>query len=180
MQSPGWVCRAWFVFAALALSACPPEIGDSCANAADCSQTADRTCDTTVPGGYCTEFGCSADACPSEAACIGYQSVVSTAPECADLQAVPRLQRTACMRKCSRDSDCRDEYLCIDMRQPNAWGAVLLDESGSGKVCSLPPPPEGQGETAVCAPRGPAIPPVTPPPVPEPPELDAGAPPDAQ
>lgn len=165
------------MLAALALWACQPEIGDSCANAADCSQTGDRTCDTTVPGGYCTEFGCSADTCPSEAACIGYQSTVSTALECADLQARPRLLRTACMRKCSRNSDCREEYVCVDMTQANAWGALLVDGSGSGKVCSLPPPPQAEGETAVCSPRGPAV---SPPPVPDPVELDAGAAPDAQ
>lgn len=161
------------MLAVLALWACQPEIGDSCSNAADCSQTTERTCDTTVPGGYCTEFGCSADACPSEAACIAYQSTVSTALECADLQARPRLLRTACMRKCSRDSDCRDDYVCVDMRQPNAWGATLADTRGSGKVCSLPPPPLAQGETAVCAPTGPAE-------AARPPELDAGTAPDAQ
>jgi hypothetical protein len=160
---------------ALALWACQPEIGDSCSNAADCSQTGDRTCDTTVPGGYCTEFGCSEDSCPSEAACIGYQSVVSTALECADRQAAPRLLRTACMRSCSRNSDCRGEYVCVDMGQANAWGAVLVDSSGSGRVCSLPPPQLPQGETAVCSPRGRPEAPVLPPP-----ELDAGAAPDAQ
>lgn len=163
------------MLAALALWACQPEIGDSCSNAADCSQTADRTCDTTVPGGYCTEFGCSADACPSEAACIAYQSVVSTTPECADLQAAPRLLRTACMRRCSRDSDCREGYACVDMRQPNSWGAILVDTRGSGRVCSLPPPPQPQGETEVCAPRG-----VAPSPPEPPPESDAGDAPDAQ
>jgi hypothetical protein len=172
-----WVSRVWPVLAALLLQACPPEIGDSCSNAADCSQTTERTCDTTVPGGYCTEFGCSADGCPAEAACIGYQSVVSTAVECASLQAPPRLQRTACMRKCSRDSDCREGYVCVDMRQPNAWGALLLENAGSGKVCTLRPPPEPQGVGEVCAPRGSLPAPVLPP---VPPELDAGLAPDAQ
>ncbi len=157
------------MLAALALWACQPEIGDSCANAADCSQTADRTCDTTLPGGYCTEFGCSGDTCPSEAACIGYQGVVSTALECADLQARPRLLRTVCMRTCRRDSDCRGGYVCVDMGQPNSWGAQLLDSSGSGRVCSLPPPPPAEGESEVC---GPSAPLMVPPP--ELPELDAG------
>jgi hypothetical protein len=165
------------MLAALALWACQPEIGDSCSNAADCSQTGDRTCDTTVADGYCTKFGCSADSCPSEAACIGYQSVVSTAPECADLQAAPRLQRALCMRSCSKDSDCRSDYLCIDMKLPNPWGAMLIDRSGSGKVCSLPPPPDPQGAAEVCAPRSvPAAPLLSAPPS----ELDAGAAADAQ
>lgn len=129
-----------------------------------------------MPGGYCTEFGCSEDSCPSEAACIGYQSVVSTAPECASLQARPRLQRTACMLKCSRDSDCRGGYVCVDVRQPNAWGALLLESSGSGKVCTQPPPPEPQGITEICAPSSPAAAPA----LPVGPELDAGLVPDAQ
>jgi hypothetical protein len=143
--------RSWLLVAALALFACQPEVGDACSNASDCSVQGERTCDTTLPGGYCTLFGCSADSCPDEAACIGYQSLVSIAPECANLQMRPRLQRSACMLSCKRDGDCRSGYFCVDMAQPNPWGARLIDRSGSAKVCSPEPPPNAVGETGVCS-----------------------------
>ncbi|MEO8184415.1 MAG: hypothetical protein ABI895_36870 [Deltaproteobacteria bacterium] len=164
--------RGWALLAAWVLWSCQPEIGDSCANASDCSQQGERTCDTTLPGGYCTKFGCSADSCPSEAACIGYQTLVSIAPECASLQVRPRLQRTACMLSCAKDGDCRSGYVCVDMAQTNPWGALLIDRSGSGKVCTLPPPAAAVGETGVCQSQ-PA--PAERPPVPTLPSLDAGA-----
>lgn len=149
-SSRGWVHRSLFLLAASVLWACQPEIGDSCSNASDCSQQGERTCDVTLPDGYCTKFGCSADSCPSEAVCIGYQTVVSVAPECASLQARPRLQRAVCMRSCKKDSDCRAEYKCVDLDQPNPWGALVIDRKGSGKVCTLAPPPDPIGETGVC------------------------------
>jgi len=164
--------RGWVLLAAWVLWSCQPEIGDSCANASDCSQQGERTCDTTLPGGYCTKFGCSADSCPSEAACIGYQTLVSIAPECASLQVRPRLQRTACMLSCAKDGDCRSGYVCVDMAQTNPWGALLIDRRGSGKVCTLPPPAAAVGETGVCQSQ-PA--PAERPPVPTLPSLDAGA-----
>ncbi|HKO89539.1 MAG TPA: hypothetical protein VJU61_00210 [Polyangiaceae bacterium] len=136
--------------AALLLVACQPEIGDSCSNASDCSQQGERTCDVTQPGGYCTIFGCDVDACPEEAACIGFQSVVSIAPECSSLQARPRLQRTLCLLTCKKNSDCRGGYSCVDMKQQNPWGAQVIS-SGSGKVCALPAPAAPVGETQVCS-----------------------------
>jgi hypothetical protein len=148
--------RRFFALVALALAACQPQIGDSCSNASDCSVQDQRTCDTTFPGGYCTELGCGADDCPSEAACIGFQSVVSVAAECASLQSRPRLQRSVCMLSCDKNSDCRDNYVCVDMSVRNPWGAVVLDRSANGKVCSLAPPAEPTGETAVCSSVGPS------------------------
>jgi len=142
--------RLLVLAAALLLVACQPEIGDSCSNAGDCSQQGERTCDVTQPGGYCTIFGCDIDACPEEAACIGFQSVVSIAPECSSLQARPRLQRTLCLFTCKKNSDCRSGYSCVDMRQQNPWGAQVIS-NGSGKVCALPPPAAPVGETEVCS-----------------------------
>jgi hypothetical protein len=157
-------------FVALALAgtlACQPSIGDSCSNASDCSVQEQRTCDTTVPDGYCTVLGCDADTCPEEAACIGYQSVISTAPECSSVQTRPRLQRTVCMKKCKHNSDCRGGYACIDMSGPNPWGATVIDPGARGKVCTLAPPPPPQGDSAVCSTS------LTPVPAPAP--LDAGS-----
>jgi hypothetical protein len=140
------------LIAALAVFAfaCQPEIGDSCSNASDCSVQDQRTCDTTFPGGYCTVFGCGADTCPDESTCIGFQSVLSIAPECADIAVRPRLQRTACMFSCSRDSDCRGGYVCVDVAAANPWGAVVIEASGAGRVCALLPPALPEGETGVC------------------------------
>lgn len=155
-----FLTRSVVALAAVLLCSCQPEIGDSCSNAGDCSVQEQRTCDTTSPGGYCTVLGCAADSCPGEAVCIGYQSVLSIAPECASLQARPRLQRSLCMRSCSSDSDCRGgEYACIDMAAPNPWGAQVVDRRASGKVCALRPPPDPVGETAVCSPQPATLPP---------------------
>jgi hypothetical protein len=73
------------------------------------------------------------------------------APECASLQVRPRLQRTVCMKKCSRDADCRGGYDCIDLSRRNPWAATVVDPRVSGKVCTLPPPPEPAGDSAVCS-----------------------------
>jgi hypothetical protein len=161
-----FLTRSVVALAAVLLWSCQPEIGDSCSNAGDCSVQEQRTCDTTYPGGYCTVLGCAADTCPAEAVCIGYQSVVSIAPECASLQERPRLQRTVCMLSCSRDSDCRGDYACVDMGARNPWGALVVDPGASGKVCALRPPPDPVGEAAVCSPQPvTSTPPVMPPPL---------------
>ncbi len=146
---------------AFAALACQPEIGDSCSTSGDCSVSEQRTCDTTLPGGYCTRFGCGADDCPDESACIGFRSVLSVNAGCAGVQERPRLQRSACMYRCERDSDCRRGYSCVDMAQPNAWGASVIENRGGTKVCSLPPPEASPGETQVCGgPTGPVIEPL--------------------
>jgi len=153
------------LLALLVLSACQPEIGDSCSNASDCSVQEQRTCDTTYPGGYCTVLGCEADSCPEEASCVAFQSVVSVAPECASYQARPRLQRTVCMKSCNNDGDCRGGYQCVDLSGPNPWAATVVESGGSRKVCTLPPPPLPEGDPAVCTPSAPPPPPAA---------LDAG------
>jgi hypothetical protein len=155
--------RFFFALGALGcLFACQPEIGDECSNASDCSVQEQRTCDTTYPGGYCTVLGCDADTCPEEASCVAFQSVVSVAPECASLQLRPRLQRTVCMKTCSRNADCRGGYQCVDMSRRNPWGASVVDPGASGKVCALPPPPEPAGDSAVCSAPALEAPPVLP------------------
>ncbi len=110
-------------------------------------------------------LGCDADTCPEEAACVAFQSVLSVAAECASYQARPRLQRTVCMKTCSRNGDCRGGYECVDLSRRNPWGATVVDPGASGKVCALPLPPEPAGNSAVCA-AVPPLPAVTP--------LDAG------
>ena len=120
---------------------CTREIGDSCSTGTDCSQTGGRTCDTTMPGGYCTQANCEPDSCPEEAACIGFYLRPSTADACKNLTETREL-RQFCMRRCSSQDDCRSGYVCKDLSQPldsnNVWGAARLDNSSSdGHVCTL-------------------------------------------
>ena len=124
----------------LGITACAPKIGDDCSLSTDCSKNADRLCDTTMPGGYCTIYNCSAGSCPDEAVCVAFRSSESTAPACYDPQDSSRLRRTFCMRKCDSRGDCRAQYDCIDMgAEDNPWGAQVI-ENGSvdGQVCAVP------------------------------------------
>lgn len=128
---------------------CKPKIGDDCTQSLDCSSSGDRLCDPTQPGGYCTIFNCEPGSCPKEAVCIGFGSVISSAPSesegpengwaCGDSQSSARLMRTFCMRECDSDKDCRDQYQCLDLVAPgNAYGAVLVEKKGRGRVCATP------------------------------------------
>jgi hypothetical protein len=75
------------------------------------------------------------------------------------------------MRSCSRDGDCRGGYSCVDIAAENAWGAVVVDQGRSTRVCALPPPPPATGKSEVCA----ALPPGVEPPEASPIEpVDAG------
>jgi hypothetical protein len=137
-QSPS---RSWFygfVVAFLALG-CQAKIGDSCTLGTDCSQTGSRTCDTSLPGGYCTIFNCEPDSCPDGAACVAFVIAPSTLAECVSAEENREI-RTFCMRRCSSDGDCRGDYECIDMAEPNnPWGAGLADKKNSkSKVCAVP------------------------------------------
>jgi hypothetical protein len=127
---------------ALALSgllfACNPKIGDDCSTSTDCSSSGTRSCDTKMPGGYCTVFNCEPDSCPGEAACIGFVLSVSTLLECAN-PGESRELRTFCMRRCSNDGDCRSGYKCINLNEEgNAYSSALVDKKrSSGWVCAL-------------------------------------------
>jgi hypothetical protein len=153
------------------LLGCPPEIGDKCRVSTDCSTRGDRLCDTSQPGGYCTQLNCRGNACSDEAACVLFNSAV---PGCGyDDRAGPfgsRVARAFCMAQCESDGDCRPNYACVDPRT-YPWNAVILDDNQSKRAC-LAIPLEGQdGGTAVAASPapvcGPAAPPLSP--------IDAGA-----
>lgn len=129
--------------ACLLLGACTSEIGDECSTSSDCATTeSDRLCLTQAlegfPGGYCTEFNCDPGSCPKEAVCVGYRTELANADECASGSS--RLQRSYCMRSCSKDSDCRGGYACVDVSEENVWGAEII-ETGSRanktKICAL-------------------------------------------
>jgi hypothetical protein len=97
-----------------------------------------------MPGGYCTVFNCEPGSCPGESTCIGFRAQVSSVPNadgtdwvCGDTGGLSRFDRTFCMRQCSRDSDCRKGYACIDASERgNPYGAEVLDHR-KGKVCAI-------------------------------------------
>src|SRR5262245_11873124 len=120
------------------LTGCPPQLGDDCQTSADCSAQENRLCDITQPGGYCTVFNCEPGACSDEGVCVAFTTSLSVVPGCNDPNAFSRFERSFCLANCETNDDCRDDYICADMRDPNnPWGAVVVDE-GSGKVCAVP------------------------------------------
>ncbi|APR83312.1 Hypothetical protein A7982_08661 [Minicystis rosea] len=107
----------WLLPLAALLLGCPPKIGNKCTVSTDCSQLGDRLCDTNQPNGYCTVFNCEPDNCP-DAICVGFDPNLDPACKTADDGRWPRFQRTFCMKACSSDGDCRDEYECVDLSIP--------------------------------------------------------------
>ena len=129
-----------FVVTVAALSfGCAPKIGDECETSVDCSQGGERLCDITQPGGYCTVFNCEPDSCPDDSVCIAFAAQPSAHPACQISDGLSRFSRSFCMASCSSNSDCRSGYQCLDVSvENNDWGAVLLDDDESGKVCIVP------------------------------------------
>ena len=141
--------RRWcFAAAALALG-CQPNIGDPCKLHTDCSAQGTRICEPNLPGGYCTIFNCEPGKCPDDAVCVAYGVAPSSKRECA-VQQIQRLERSFCMAKCSKQSDCRSGYECVDLYaynnpndpsptdQPNPWNAAVLDTDRGTKICTVP------------------------------------------
>ena len=157
-----------------AVSACRPEIGDKCQVSTDCSVRGDRLCDTSQPGGYCTQFNCRANTCPDQAGCVLFNAAI---PGCGyDDRSGPfgsRVARGSCIARCTSNSDCRSEdgYVCADPRKP-PWNALVLDDDQSITVC-LVVPVEGMdgGQTPIVHQAAPVCGPAAP----TPPPIDAGA-----
>jgi hypothetical protein len=148
-----------------AMAGCTPKIGDTCALSTDCSLQGDRACDTAQPNGYCTQFNCSANSCPDQAACVVFESSVPGCPY-NDYMSPSRTARAFCMAHCQQDSDCRqsDGYVCRDPRSV-PWNAIILDDNQSERICISPPdysyPPNASlADAAVCSPTGPPVPPI--------------------
>jgi hypothetical protein len=119
---------ALVAFAAIGAVACGRGIGDGCATNIDCSLNADRTCDLSQTGGYCTILQCTPDSCPAEAICVQFESSVS------------RLARRFCVRSCTTNGDCRGGYLCVhgvigpSVECPD--GGASDPNSGTAPTCS--------------------------------------------
>lgn len=129
-----WSLVASVVLAALHV-ACQPDIGDDCTTSIECSQTGDRICDVTQPGGYCTQFNCEPGNCPDESNCVAFDARLSPLKECRDDNGASRITRAWCMKICESNEDCRDGYVCADLKQQNALNALAIDADRSGRVC---------------------------------------------
>jgi hypothetical protein len=147
------------VLASVALvGGCSKKIGDPCTLSADCGVSDNRQCDTAQLGGYCTQIGCTADGCPSEAACFLFGPRLGGCTY--DDREPARTSRSFCMHSCSSDSNCRAGYVCADVTQ-EPWTAVLLDvEEIKPKACIVPATFAEGGSTdtaepAICSPVGP-------------------------
>ncbi len=124
--------------AALA-AACSPKIGDECQLSTDCSAAADRLCDISAPGGYCTIYNCEPGACPEdESLCVEFGAQRSAAAGCQSQQSPSPYARAFCMATCDSDDDCRAGYACVNLRDERnraAWGAVLIDTDRGSRAC---------------------------------------------
>ncbi len=167
------IARLAAVFSLFAAAvSCTPEIGAKCQVSTDCSIRGDRLCDTSQPGGYCTQLNCQGNGCADEATCVLFNSAL---PGCGfDDRSGPfgsRVARSFCMAQCESNGDCRDGYVCADPRT-FPWNAVILDDNQNKRTC-LAVPLEGQdGGAAGPAPPAPVCGPVAPPMTP----IDAAAP----
>jgi hypothetical protein len=121
----------------------------------DCSVRQDRICDTSQPGGYCTQ-NCQGGGCPDKAACVLYGAAI---PGCGfNDRSGPsgsRVARSFCTARCESDSDCRtdEDYVCADPRT-FPWNATILDDDQSQKTCLVRPTDAGArpdtSDAAVC------------------------------
>ena len=125
---------------ALAASGCTKKIGDSCVLSTDCSVNGGRVCDTSQPGGYCTQLGCNTGSCPDDAVCVSFQATV---PGCAynDYDSPSRTGRSFCEAHCDDDSDCRQSegYICASPTGA-PWNGAILDNNQNQKVCIIANP----------------------------------------
>lgn len=133
--------KLWLVCVLVAVAAgCKPKIGDDCRISTDCSAAADRLCDITAPGGYCTVYNCEPNSCPEdESLCVEFGAQRSAIAKCEDKQSPSPYGRAFCMATCDDDSDCRSGYSCEDLSKPtNPWGAVLIDLGRGKRACVVP------------------------------------------
>ena len=148
------------LLALTSLAACSKKIGDPCVLSADCGVQSSRQCDTSQPGGYCTQIGCSKDGCSKEAACFLFQPRLGGCSY--DDREPARTSKSFCMRSCSGDGSCRVGYICADVTK-EPWGAILLDTIElKPKACILAATFAGVNDdnpepSAICDPVGPSF-----------------------
>jgi hypothetical protein len=152
------------------LAACTPQIGDKCVLSTDCSTRGDRLCDTSQPEGYCTQFNCSKNSCPNEAACVLFNAAV---PGCGyddrAGQYGSRVARSFCAAQCSDNSDCRAGYVC-EVPTSAPWNGLILDDDQAKRTCVVAV--DAVGDAGLFTPKAPICSATTP----EPKPIEAGAP----
>lgn len=148
------------------LAACGKEIGDACVLAQDCSPNGDRICADPEPvgtrGGYCTVQGCDVSTCPGSSVCVRFFTGNFTNKVCDHDPANPKLcsfdelcalndhcvprssEIRFCMKTCSSDGDCRDQYECRDVAKMIEHGGEPVLSSGvvddkAPKFCAAAP-----------------------------------------
>lgn len=138
---------------------CKPKIGDDCELSTDCSAAADRLCDITAPNGYCTIYNCEPGTCPEdESLCVEFGAQRSAVDACQSEQNPSPYARAFCMATCESSDDCRPEYECVNLRDPNnrhKWGAVLIDGDRGNRAClakqtAVVPDPKTTDVIGVC------------------------------
>jgi hypothetical protein len=145
----GRACLGVIGVASAVLAGCTPKIGDHCVLNTDCGTSGTLICDTSMPGGYCTQFNCQADKCQNSAACVEFLASVPGCPY-DDYLSPARTGRTFCLKTCQKDSDCRQSegYVCRSPTKP-PWSAVIVDDNQSEQVCIVGPSasmmPDGSG-----------------------------------
>ena len=157
--------------AALPLLGCTPSIGDKCVLSTDCSTRGDRLCDTSQPDGYCTQFNCSKNTCPDEAACVLFNAgIQGCGYDDRSGGYGSRVARAFCVASCGQDSDCRAGYFCADPRSA-PWNGFVQDDVQDKRTCLVIPPDYDPASAArpaissqvpapVCSPVGPNVPPI--------------------
>lgn len=121
-------------FALLSFAGCQSGIGDSCVSDTECARG--QVCDTTSPGGYCIEYGCSPNECPPEAVCV-------------DFVEDGNLLVSACMARCDNNSDCRtrDDYVCREDIGPVPFcGIEPIDTSATDSGADDETPADGSAD----------------------------------
>ncbi len=128
----------WVVIGGL-LAGCKSEIGDQCVLSTDCSTRGDRLCDTSQPGGYCTQFNCSTNSCPDNALCVLFNSSI---PGCGyddrSGRYGSRVARAFCLASCDTDEDCRGGYVCVDPKS-SPWNGLVQDTNQTKRSCMVLP-----------------------------------------
>lgn len=112
------------LLAAVTVTGCAQNIGDSCSGSSDCSQTGERQCDLAQPGGYCTVFSCDPDTCP-QGACVEWRFIPS------------RTAETWCMQTCGGDGNCRSDYWCVLPSKINMEGVWEEEVPTEGRIARI-------------------------------------------
>jgi hypothetical protein len=143
-------------FALLGLAACTPNIGDKCILSTDCSTRGDRLCDTSQPDGYCTQFNCSKNSCPDEAACVLFNAgVQGCGYDDRSGGYGSRIARAFCVGSCGKDSDCRAGYICADPRGA-PWNGFVQDDDQNKRTCLVAPSDYNPDAGPISSPGAPA------------------------